>query len=348
MAGDAQVPYVDDIVVLAVKVVGDVGSNFADYARKVLEDPNTQRDLQKALYEIAREQHTVFAGQPSTDSAKAATAVATKAAEVIKGPLLEEIKKSASVKSLIDAVGKLGAGAKEKPLGVFLDNASTTIFLVAFGASLVGIATIYEIKTGTPITNAALSLLDNTQVKVKGFTLELGQLRVDYAKSQITLKTFVTKEWKALSVKIGLSGEVFTNGQKMQNANGSVQVVVPVVTGLNLTGKAEYDQNTAGGVGVGFQYNKDGLKIDVMADLKKIGMQYATQGATGPAVTGVDFNVKASAGTNFNMFGLPANVSAQAGLGNNAGAGGMAATAGVWLTITTDPVVKPKHQSRTP
>ena len=69
----------------------------------------------------------------------------------------------------------------------------------------------------------------------------------------------------------------------MQNANGSVQVVVPVATGVSFTGKAEYDQNPAGGVGVGFQYNKDGLKIDVMADLKKIGMQYAQDPSAPPS-----------------------------------------------------------------
>ena len=79
------------------------------------------------------------------------------------------------MQKLMAAVGKLGDGVKDKPLGVFLDNAGTTIFLVAFGISLVGIATIYEIKTGTPITtNAVLSLLDKTQVKVKGFAGRTG------------------------------------------------------------------------------------------------------------------------------------------------------------------------------
>src|SRR5437762_703139 len=110
MADDAQIPYVDDIIVLAVKVIGDVGSNFPDYARKVLEDPNTQRDLQKALYDIAKENHAIFAGQASNNSAQAAGAIATKAVEVIKTPLLDEIKKSASVQKLMSAVGKLGEG----------------------------------------------------------------------------------------------------------------------------------------------------------------------------------------------------------------------------------------------
>ena len=52
MADNAQIPYVDDIIVLAVKVIGNVGSNSRT-TRKVLEDPNTQRHLQKALYKDA-------------------------------------------------------------------------------------------------------------------------------------------------------------------------------------------------------------------------------------------------------------------------------------------------------
>ncbi len=346
---DDPVPYVDDIVVLAVKVVENSADNLPDYIRKVLEDPNTQKDLQKVLNEVARENHDVFMGMSnatSEKSDKAAQAVVTKAGETLGTAVLDQIKKSPSVARLKEAVSKLGDAAKARPLGVFLDNASSTLFLVAWGASLVGIATIYEIRTGTPITNAALSLLDNSKVKTKWFTLELGKLRVDYAKNKVELKTFVTKEWKPLTVKIGVSGEVFTNGQKMQNANGSLQVIVPVPgTPIKLTGKAEYDQNTAGGLAVGFNYGKNGLTIDVLAEAKKIGLQQAAKGMNLPAAPptgGVDLSAKATVGANFNLLGQQASINAQGSIGNNSGMGGVNVTTGVFFQITTDLVTKKK------
>jgi hypothetical protein len=343
---DETVPYVDDIIVLALKVPESAVANLPEYARKLLEDPNTHKDLQKVLYEVARENHEVFVGLPAADPKKAATAVVSKSGEVLGKALLEEIKKSPSVTKLKDAVSKFGGALKAKPLGVFLDNASSTIFLVAWGASLVGIATIYEIQSGTPITNTALSLLDNTQVKLKWLTLELGKLRVDYSKGKVELKTFVTKEWKPLTVKLGVSGEVFASGQKIQNANGSVQVIVPVPgTPIKVTGKAEYDQNTAAGLSVGFNYERDGLKIDLLAAAKNIGLQEAGKGIGLPGVPpkgGVDLSAKGTVGADFKLWGQQATVGAEAGVSNNSGLGGVDVRGNVYFQITTDFISKKK------
>jgi hypothetical protein len=337
MAGDADIAKLtDDLVVLSIQVVGDVAGNFPAYAQKILGDPAVQRQLTDELTKLAQKRFEAASGAPSKDKPEdQAGAFVKKAGEILKPAALDELKKIPAVQDLLKKAGQLGDALKKTPVGVWVDEHDTVVYLVAAGAALSGVVALYALHTGDVVTDTLLPLLDNKQVKWQGYTFGVTSLRLEPSKGGGELKGFVTKSWKKVEVKLDLMGKVV--GGHVKAVGGGVQVIVPVED-AKVTASATATANTdgTGSLGIGVSVEKGKLKIDVLAEARKLALPKGPGPAGGPALPNYGLSAKA---------GVSGEVAPNVRLGVEGNVGTAPPGGTQWgvlgtVTITLDPVKK--------
>jgi hypothetical protein len=329
----------EDIAVLAIKVVGDVAGDPATFVQKVLDRPDVQQQLTKELEALAKKLHEQASGKLPRESAEeVGTALVKKAGDALKDGALEEIKKTPAAKELTKKVDEFTGALKKTPVGVWFDKNSTTIYLIAGGAALAGAVTMYAVQAGDVVTDTVLPMLDNKKVKVKEFEFGVTSLRFKPSDREVELKGFATGTWKKLTVRVNLMGKAI--GPHVEAASADVNA--KVVTGpwtFSATGKAAMTGD--GKLGLGVTYTKEGLKIDVLADITRQTALANGAGSPTPAIPGYGLGAKGGVGYQGKIGDAPFNVGVQGNVGTAPGTGLQYGVLGTF-SVTLDPVKKKK------
>lgn len=327
----------EDIAVLSIKLVGTLAGDPGTFIQKVLDRPDVQAELRKELDKLAQKLYESSSGvRPAEAPEDTAKAFVKKAGEIAKPAALEEIKKTNEAQQLSKKVDAFVASLKKTPLGVWFDQNSTTIYLIAGGAALAGAVTMYALQTGDVVTDAVMPMLNNKKVKWKEFEFGVESLKFKPSDRDVELKGFATATWRPVTVRVNLMGRAVGPHVQAVGVGASATVVTGAWT-FSANGSASSTGD--GKLGLGVTYSKDHLKIDVLADITKLPPPpMGAAGGPTPALPNYGLSAKAGASYQGKIGDVPVSAGLQGNLGT--GAGGMQYGVIGTFSVTLDPVKK--------
>jgi len=186
-----------------------------------------------------------------------------------------EIKNTAKFVALDQSLKQLTEAIKKTPMGVWVDEHSTLLYIVGAGAILGGAAAMYVMRSGDIITAKAAPLADGKSVSFKllgNLKMDVGLNKLSFKPSErlIETKTFVTAKWKQIAVKLNMA---VTAADTKFTAAVDGKIVVPVAKDISVGAGGGYNtgnKNWNLNVTVNMDVTK-GLQLGVMAGYGKGG-----------------------------------------------------------------------------
>jgi hypothetical protein len=249
-----------DTVVLGVKLLGAVGEDLPTIVARALTSTRVQQEIEKALKEIADEKlKNSFSPSFTEKEAKEAAQKVVVAGVTGAGQAaLAAVKQTKEYKDLEASAKKLVDALKCSPVGIWVDENKTWLYIVAAGAVVAGGVAMYVTRSGDTVTQPILNVLGGKKVSFKPIgNLELGATDFNFVPSTQTIeaKVFAVAKWEKIEAKFTLT--VKAVGGKVDTA-GSGQVIIPVKPNLGLTaagtfntGKNDYSLAVGVDIGVG-------------------------------------------------------------------------------------------------
>lgn len=274
-----------DVVVLALDLGAGSVKQSPEMVKKIIQDGEIQKAIQKALLaegkrlaSLQRQRKpagTEQGGKVLAAIGKAANASAQAAAK-------KQIESTSEFRSVKAGLTQLECTFKKSPTGVFIDENSGWLIIVASGVAIGGAAAMYAAKSGDwAASQMATFASKKLRFKVLG-NVELGLKTVKFKPSnrQVELTTLSTAKWK--SVKASIDLHVAFKDDKLTTASTKGEVVVPLGRQTNLTGTAAagYGRPTKPGeqpltynLGLGVAFSGTGtnsrLKLQVLGFVKQ-------------------------------------------------------------------------------
>jgi hypothetical protein len=272
-----------ETVVLAFELFDAEVARAPERLRDALLSADVQTAIQKALDEFAKDK---LKKTPTTVSEEEAKELGKKLLEAGKEGVVDnvthQIKSTAKYAALDKSLKDLTSAIKKTPMGVWVDEHSTMLYIVGAGAVLGGAAAMYVMRSGDAVTEHIMPLVGGKSVSFKllgKLKLDLGLDKLSFKPSErlIESKTFISAKWKQLELKLNMAVTA-ADGKFTGAVDG--KIVVPISKDVKLqTGggydptKKSYNLNITVGVDVG-----GGIQLGVMAGYGKGGFSNVPTG----------------------------------------------------------------------
>ena len=302
-------------VVLAVELGEDVLARGPEYVGRVLNDSRFTEVVQKALLVEAKRMLALQNKGTSVtnqDGVKVLKAAGKAAAGAGTQNVKQQIEGGQAYKKLQRSLDTLVCSYKKSPVGVWINENEMLLIIVASGLAVGGAAAMYQVRKGDQVAAWGLDLAKtHFDVEVIG-GLKLGVSNPEFVPSRrrIGLKGFAKADFKG--VKGTLDVSVATQENKLAAVSGNADIVVPISSGLAVSGKAAVKGarnlstgTPAGAMAVDYDFGL-GLSFSESQGQSRLKLQLRASGGK----TGDRFNVGGSGGVNYNtaIGGLPTKV----------------------------------------
>ncbi len=260
---------VADTAVVGIELVGAVGEDLDGIIARALRKTDLVLEVEKGFKAIAEDKlkkslTPTFTEKEAIDAAKK---VATGVGKAAGDAVLNEVKKTPQYRDLEAAAKKVVDSLACSPVGVFVNENKTWLYIVGAGAVVAGGVAMYVARSGDEITQPILSALGTKSVSFKPIgSLEVeigaGDLGFKPKEQLIEGKLFANIKWKKMQVKFEVTAKAV--GSQVTTA-GKAQVIIPIKPGLGFTAAGTYDQGKKDyslAVGVDISPVK-GVKIDL-------------------------------------------------------------------------------------
>lgn len=266
-----------ETIVLGIELVDAELNNLPERLVKGVQSKDVQDAINKALNEFAMTRLNRTPTTVSTDDAQAlAKMVAEAGGKALEQNVIEQIKKSSHYKALDQSIKDLTEDLKNAPMGVWLNENKTWLYIVGAGAVLGGATAMYVTRTGDALTSRLLPQLSGQSVSFKPIgtmKMEVGISQITFTPSQrhIEAKTFMKVEWQQIKAQVNLSA---SRSDKSVTAAADGSILVPIKPGVDLTAGGGYNSGKKDwslSLGVKVDVVK-GLQLGVFAGVGKGGL----------------------------------------------------------------------------
>ena len=265
-----------ETVVLAFELADAELAKAPERLKDALLSADVQKAIKKALDEFAKDK---IRKTPTTVSEEDAKELGKKLLEVGKDSVVDhmthQIKSTGKYAALDKSLKELTTAIKKTPMGVWVDENSTMLYIIGAGAVLGGAAAMYVMRSGDAVTENIMPLVGGKSVsfKVLGkLKLEVGLDNLAFKPSErlIESKTFVSGKWKQIELKLNMAVTA-ADGKFTGAVDG--KIVVPITKDIKLqtgggytTANKNWNLNVTVGVDVG-----GGIQLGVLAGYGKGG-----------------------------------------------------------------------------
>ncbi len=307
---------ISDLVVFGIQLLGNVKSSAETVVAQILRLPQVLEELQKQLNRFTQ-QHFAAARQGQ---------IARNLMDAIRTPLPKKPGMSLSMRP--EDSPPLGAGstnaltqallARVKELdgalnkgGIWYDRSTYTLYLVASGATLDRVLSLFVLNGGHFNTNLPSILASNKVKFLKlgdySLTGEAPTFKVSPEidkKQEPEWKTLVTANWKPVQVSFTVGSKILGDHLKVID-HGQAKAVIPI-GGVKITPTVKVSHTDDKGktpvdAGLEVSYEKGKIKIQVAASVKTSAEQVGKKPLKGDVKGGVEY--KTQSGITFGVSG---------------------------------------------
>jgi hypothetical protein len=283
---------VNETLVLGLKLVGEVPKDVDKILVNALQSKEVQDAITGYLNQFAKDKikntPTAFS---EADARKFGKELVTRGVTAVGQSALNEVKKSPQFKKLEESADNILKALKCSGVGVWFDKNQTIVYIVAVGAVLSGAVAMYVARSGDAITEPAISLIKDKQVKFKllGDILQVGGGLTKFKPSarEVEIKTIIATDLKVVKAEFSITTHfIDTNVQ----VSGTGKVVIPIAR--NVTAKVEgtidpYDaKNVPLSLGLGLEIGTGKVKLDLLGRLQSQDNKLVGSGSLGLGVLG--------------------------------------------------------------
>ena len=195
---------------IGIDLIGWSAANSPQVLARVLENEKIQKkladELKRAGEELMKQQR---GGKPlSLDTTMGK--LGSTAGEVLKKPLVREVKNSAKYKKLQASLNQTKCAFDHTPVGVFVNENKTLLIVVGSVAAIGGGVAMYRAKAGDVPAKAYSLLPLLTPRKIGAVDLTLKDLKLVPSKREVSADVSASGKWKNVQANLEL-GATFAN-----------------------------------------------------------------------------------------------------------------------------------------
>jgi hypothetical protein len=228
-----------DVIVLGIEIIPGTVENLPSLVSKALESGAIQKALQNVLEQQAKslQREAVMVSGPhgsylvarktGKDAMAPLEAIGKSVGKGAEAQLKREFEATREVRDLKKRASDLECSVKKSPVGIWLDENKSTLYIVAAGLGLAGAAAMYATRTGDTATELLLDVLP-TPFKFKpvgSLEIGLGVAKFKPSTRHIDLKTFAVADWKPIKAKLELRGVAM---DKKLEGHAKAEVIYPI------------------------------------------------------------------------------------------------------------------------
>jgi hypothetical protein len=277
-------------ILLAIKLVGDVGQNLDDFLANAIKSEEVQKEIKNALEEIVRNNlnstPVTFSGE---EAKKLATALARRSATAIGQDVLGQVKKSPQYARLRKSAEGILEALKCTPAGVFYDKNKKMIYILGAGVIVAGAVAMYIARSGDQAITPITSLIGDKKLTAKpigSIEVSAGSFKFVPSKREFQVELGAAGDFDVVKVEFSITGQAIDTDVNVMAAQGKVFIPVgKVVTRL----EAGYDPMNARvapvNLGLGIEFTAQGVRFD-LAGRVQFSNNRPTAGSIGLGVIG--------------------------------------------------------------
>lgn len=180
-------------------------------------------------------------GQPITnaDGARVARTAGEAAGTAVLHNVQQQVESSSAYKDVQTSLRRLEGAFRCSPMGVFVSENSTLLYIVASGLALGGATALYVTRSGDLPAGWATDFAARRLRSIRIGSLEVGTQALRFVPSErvVEVQPFLSVSlWREIRTTFRLN--VAFQQDQVQTATGGVDISVPLHRGVTLTGRA--------------------------------------------------------------------------------------------------------------
>lgn len=233
-----------ETVVLAVRLLDQELGETPQRIARALEGEDFKRAIREVLEAEARRLAELQVRRQEITNEEGEhllRALAESGSRAVLQSVQSQVEASSKYQQVKLSLQRLEKAFRCSPMGVFIDENSTWLYIVATGLALGGAAALYVTRSGDPVANFSTDLAARTLRSIRLGSLTVGTSGLRFVPSErvVEVQPFVSfRAWRQVETTFRLRA-LFQQDQ-LHTARGTAQLVVPLGRGVRL-------QATAGG-----------------------------------------------------------------------------------------------------
>lgn len=264
---------VRDTVVLGIKLVGDVPKDLDTYLINALKSDELQKEIKKALDEIARDAVSktpvTFSGN---EGKKLATTLLNKGATAIGQDVFSQVQKTPQYLRLRKSAEGVVSSLKCSQTGIWFDHNKKIIYILAAGLIVGGAVGMYVARAGDTVTESITGLVKGKKITAKPIgSLEVSAGKFEFvpSKREFKVELGAAADLKQIRVEMTVTGHATDSSVTVGSAAG--KVVIPygrVVTRVEGGYDPKNMKSAPVQLGLGIEFTAKGVRFDLAGRLQ--------------------------------------------------------------------------------
>jgi hypothetical protein len=281
-----------ETIVLGLKLAGELPKDIDKFLINAVQSKEVQDAITGYLNEIAKDavknNKTTFS---EAEAKKFGKELITRGVNATGQSVLGQVKKTTQYQKLEESAQNVLKSLKCSGVGVWFDKNQTMVYIVGAGVLLSGAVAMYVARSGDTVTEPAISLIKDKQVKFKllGDVLQIGGgiTKFTPSKRDVEIKTIVATDLKVVKAEFTITTHfIDTNVQ----VAGTGKVVIPITRDLTAKIEGAYDPYNAKSVplslGLGLEFRSGNVKLDLLGRIQSQDNKLLGSGSLGLGVLG--------------------------------------------------------------